>query len=152
MEGLVSSLFDVRSLPETYVLPPEIRPGELSFRPDESNNIPVLDLGGHDRNEIIKQIMKASQEFGFFQIVSNDKLNGAEHRVVTNSSDARTTVSFFIYPSSESIIEPAKALVSASSDHPPLYRALKFKDFHVNFLSKSADAEAVHDFVSSKNI
>ncbi|KAK3193575.1 hypothetical protein Dsin_024885 [Dipteronia sinensis] len=342
MEGLVSSLFDVQSLPETYVLPPEIRPGELSFCPDESNNIPVLDLGGNDRNEIIQQIMKASQEFGFFQvinhgvskelmdetrnvvkefhampakdkflecskdpnrncklytssekyateevhywrdclmhsalsteeymqfwpanptryrevvgtysnevkqlgsrilklisqglqlssgyfsgglstsptilinhyprcpepsltlglprhrdpsvitiilqdhvqglqvfkdgewitveplphafvvnigyvlqIVSNDKLNGAEHRVVTNSSDARTTVSFFIYPSSESIIEPAKALVSACGDDPPRYRALKFKDFHVNFLSKSADAEAVHDFVSAKNI
>ncbi|KAK2648640.1 hypothetical protein Ddye_016129 [Dipteronia dyeriana] len=307
MEGLVSSLFDVQSLPETYVLPPEIRPGELSFRPDESNNIPVLDLGGHDRNEIVRQIMKASQEFGFFQvinhgvskelmdetrnvvkefhampaedkflecskdpnrncklytssekevvgtysnevkqlgsrilklisqglklssgyfsgglstrptilinhyprcpepsltlglprhrdpsvitiilqdhvqglqvfkdgewitveplphafvvhigyvlkIVSNDKLNGAEHRVVTNSSEARTTVSFFIYPSSESIIEPAKGLISACGDHPPHYRALKFKDFHVNFLSKSADAEAIHDFVSSKNI
>ncbi|KAL5792764.1 hypothetical protein ACOSP7_001358 [Xanthoceras sorbifolium] len=336
MEGLVSSLFDVQSLPETYVLPPEKRPGNLIFPPGKSN-IPVLDLGGHDRHEIIQQIMKASEEFGFFQvinhgvskelmdetmnvvkefhampakdkflecskdpnrncklysssekyateeihywrdclmhsglsteeymqfwpakptryrevvgtysnevrqlgsrileliseglklssgyfsgglsrsptilinhyprcpepsltlglprhrdpsvitiilqddvqglqvykdgewitveplphafvvnlgyvlqIVSNDKLNGAEHRVVTNSSDARTTVSFFIYPSGESIIEPAKTLVC----DPPLYRALKFKDFHVNFLSKSADADAVHKFISSKN-
>ncbi|KAH9729414.1 Fe2OG dioxygenase domain-containing protein [Citrus sinensis] len=84
------------------------------------------------------------------QIISNGKLKGAEHRVVTNSTDARTTVSFFVYPSNDSLIEPEKALVNACD--PPIYRALKFKDFHVDFLSKSADAEAVQKFISSRSI
>ncbi|KAK0607052.1 hypothetical protein LWI29_008463 [Acer saccharum] len=68
MKGLVTSLFDVQSLPKNYVLPPERRLGEVRFSPGKSNNIPVLDLEGHDRNEIIQQITKASQEFGFFQV------------------------------------------------------------------------------------
>lgn len=70
--------------------------------------------------------------------------------MVTNSNDARTTVSFFAYPSNDSLIKPAEALVNASD--PPIYRALKFKDFHVDFLSKSADAEAVKKFISSRII
>lgn len=70
--------------------------------------------------------------------------------MVTNSTDARTTVSFFVYPSNDSLIEPEKALVNACD--PPIYRELKFKDFHVDFLSKSADAEAVQKFISSRSI
>ncbi|TXG71908.1 hypothetical protein EZV62_000487 [Acer yangbiense] len=42
-----------------------------SNRESKSNNIPVLDLEGHDRNEIIQQITKASQEFGFFQVINH---------------------------------------------------------------------------------
>ncbi|KAK1563870.1 hypothetical protein Q3G72_034252 [Acer saccharum] len=61
----------VESLPENYVLPPERRLGEVKFSPGKSNNIPVLDLGGHDRNEIIQQITKASQGFGFFQVINH---------------------------------------------------------------------------------
>ncbi|KAE8692193.1 RING/U-box superfamily protein [Hibiscus syriacus] len=57
----------------------------------------------------------------------NGKLNGAVHRVVTNSRDARTTVSFFIYPCDESLIGPAKGLVNASN--PAIYKAFKFADF-----------------------
>ncbi|XP_031257394.1 protein DMR6-LIKE OXYGENASE 1-like [Pistacia vera] len=81
------------------------------------------------------------------QIVSNDKLKGADHRVVANSSHARTTISVFMYPSSETLIEPSKSLLNASN--PPIYRALKFKDFQNEFLSKAADAEALHQFKSS---
>ncbi|XP_031265726.1 LOW QUALITY PROTEIN: hyoscyamine 6-dioxygenase-like [Pistacia vera] len=81
------------------------------------------------------------------QIVSNGKLKGADHRVMTNSSHARTTISVFVHPSSETIIEPAKSLLNASN--PPIYRALKFKDFQNEFLSKAADAEALHQFISS---
>ncbi|XP_039039405.1 hyoscyamine 6-dioxygenase-like [Hibiscus syriacus] len=61
------------------------------------------------------------------QVISNGKLNGAEHRVVTNSRDARTTVSFFVYPCDDSLIGPAKALVNASN--PAIYKAFKFSDF-----------------------
>ncbi|XVF32409.1 hypothetical protein REPUB_Repub17cG0079900 [Reevesia pubescens] len=63
------------------------------------------------------------------QVISNNKLKSAEHRAVTNSSDARTSVVFFIYPSEDSIIEPAKSLVTAT--HPPLCRAFQFKEFLV---------------------
>lgn len=66
MEELVSSWCNVGAIPETYVFPPEKRPGKLIFTLDKS--IPVLDLGSEDRNQTIQQIMKASEEFGFFQV------------------------------------------------------------------------------------
>ncbi|KAE8685361.1 putative ring finger protein [Hibiscus syriacus] len=46
------------------------------------------------------------------QIISNNKLKSAKHRVVTNSNVARTTPAFFMAPSLDSIIEPAKSLTS----------------------------------------
>ncbi|KAE8681777.1 RING/U-box superfamily protein [Hibiscus syriacus] len=76
--------------------------------------------------------------------ISNGKLNGAEHRVVTNSRDARTTVSFFVYPSDESIIEPAKALVNASN--PAIYKAFKFADF-INVSIINPDDEALKELI-----
>lgn len=66
MEKLVSSWFNVRPLPEAYVFPPEQRPGKLFF--PQGKSIPVLDLGGQNRKETIQLIMKASKEFGFFQV------------------------------------------------------------------------------------
>lgn len=71
-EKLVSSWYNVvQPLPETYIFPLDVRPGKLSTSPSISNcNIPVIDLGsqGHDRDQIIQQILEASQEFGFFQV------------------------------------------------------------------------------------
>lgn len=67
MEQLVASWYNGRSLPETYVLPLEIRPGKLNV-PVSTNIIPVVDLGGHDETAIIQQILEASHEFGFFQV------------------------------------------------------------------------------------
>ncbi|KAL6218373.1 hypothetical protein ACLB2K_011587 [Fragaria x ananassa] len=72
MEKLVSSWYNnVQPLPETYIFPPEARPGKLSNLPS-SDNIPVIDLGGggaqgHDRTRIVEQVLGASEEFGFFQ-------------------------------------------------------------------------------------
>ncbi|KAK8654213.1 hypothetical protein V6N13_128186 [Hibiscus sabdariffa] len=69
------------------------------------------------------------------QIISNNKLKSAEHRVVTNSRVARTTAAFFIYPSDDSIIEPAKSLIRGDAS---LYRAFEFSiicayfQIHVN--------------------
>ncbi|KAK9945121.1 hypothetical protein M0R45_010651 [Rubus argutus] len=79
------------------------------------------------------------------QIISNSKFKGAEHRVVTNSRAARTTIAYLIYPSNESLIEPAKALCNRN---PPLYRSLNFKEFLKIFKSKAANAEAVLQNIS----
>ncbi|KAI8549831.1 hypothetical protein RHMOL_Rhmol06G0056000 [Rhododendron molle] len=61
------------------------------------------------------------------EIISNGKLRSALHRVVTNTSVARTCINTFIGPSLESIIEPEKALVSASE--PQLFRSFRFKEY-----------------------
>ena len=73
MEHLVSSWCNDRSLPESYILPPEKRPGKLTV--PLANNIPVIDLGGHDQTDIIQQIFEASQEFGFFQVPTTSFLS-----------------------------------------------------------------------------
>ncbi|XP_061994348.1 flavanone 3-dioxygenase 2-like [Rosa rugosa] len=76
MEKLVSSWYNnVQPLPETYIFPPNARPGKLSTLPS-SDNIPVINLGGggaegHDRTRIVEQILEASQEFGFFQVINH---------------------------------------------------------------------------------
>ncbi|KAK8982329.1 hypothetical protein V6N11_037500 [Hibiscus sabdariffa] len=63
------------------------------------------------------------------QIISNNKLKSVEHRVVTNSNCARTSVGFFIAPSDDSIIEPAKSVVGNAA----VYRAFEFKEFLLHF-------------------
>ncbi|XP_068323291.1 hyoscyamine 6-dioxygenase-like [Pyrus communis] len=73
------------------------------------------------------------------QMISNSKFKGAEHRVVTNSRDARTTVAYFVYPTNETIIEPAKALCNPVN--PPLYKSITFAEFIGHFYSTAADAE-----------
>ncbi|KAK8693993.1 hypothetical protein V6N13_071557 [Hibiscus sabdariffa] len=220
---LLSNWCSNGSLPESYVLPPEARPGNPIVPLEKS--IPVIDLQGNDRKETIRQILKTGKEFGFFQIInhgvskdsmdetmkvaeefhamsgldkereclkdpngscklytssyaypreefhlwrdalthpcrpldqhiqfwpenptgySNGKLNGAEHRVVTNSRDARTTVSFFVYPSDECLIGPAKALVNASN--PAIYKPFKYADFVIASYV-NPDKEALEDLI-----
>jgi len=51
------------------VQPPESRPG-MVFSPGKK--IPVVDLRVHDRDETIKHILKASKDYGFFQVLSQD--------------------------------------------------------------------------------
>lgn len=84
------------------------------------------------------------------QIISNGELKGAEHRAVTNSSVPRTSAAFFIYPSKDDLIEPAKALTNA--DNPPLYGSMQFKEFQRNYLSYAANAEKVQKFISSTQL
>ncbi|OMP09753.1 Oxoglutarate/iron-dependent dioxygenase [Corchorus olitorius] len=67
------------------------------------------------------------------QIISNNKLKSAEHRVVTNSKVSRTTAAFFISPSDDTIIEPAKPLTDACNS--PLYRPFEYKEFLRTFFS-----------------
>jgi len=49
------------------VQPPETRPGMVFA---SGKKIPVVDLGVHDRDETIKHILKASEDYGFFQVLS----------------------------------------------------------------------------------
>ncbi|XP_057507821.1 hyoscyamine 6-dioxygenase-like [Actinidia eriantha] len=69
------------------------------------------------------------------EVVSNGKLKSAEHRAVTNTSVARTSLVTFISPSMECVIEPAKAIVSESS--PPLFRSYQYKEFYEIFMDKA---------------
>lgn len=58
---------NVESLPANYIMPPEKRPSHFSI----SKEIPVLDLGqeaGHGRADLIAQMIKASEEYGVFQV------------------------------------------------------------------------------------
>lgn len=54
------------SVPLSYVQPPESRPGTVAVA--SGKTIPVVDLGGHDHAETLRHILKASEEYGFFQV------------------------------------------------------------------------------------
>lgn len=70
MEKLVSSWSTTRTtLPESYIFPPETRPGVLNFSL-VNTIIPVIDLKNLDQTSIIQQICKASQEYGIFQVLN----------------------------------------------------------------------------------
>ncbi|WJX80838.1 hypothetical protein P8452_63782 [Trifolium repens] len=68
------------------------------------------------------------------QVITNGRLIGAEHRVITNASSSRHTIAYFINPSKESIIGPAKSLISSTS--PPIYPSMAFGELLQNFLNK----------------
>jgi len=75
------------------------------------------------------------------QIITNGRLLGAEHRVVTNSKSARTSVAYFIYPSFSRMIEPAQELVDETT--PPIYKSMSFGEFRKNFYDKGPKIEQV---------
>ncbi|GFZ13523.1 2-oxoglutarate (2OG) and Fe(II)-dependent oxygenase superfamily protein [Actinidia rufa] len=63
----------VRTVPSSYVLPQEKRPGNLISAP-VCKSIPVIDLGqlGRlDRAGVLQQIMNACQDFGIFQVINH---------------------------------------------------------------------------------
>ncbi|XP_057443567.1 uncharacterized protein LOC130735670 [Lotus japonicus] len=128
------------SVPLSYVQPLESRPSSKVTNLNSRKTIPVIDLGGHnDRAHTTKQILKASEDYGFFQIISNGRLVGAEHRVVTNLTMARTSVAYFIYPSMESIIEPAQCLMNETT--LPVYKSMTFGEFRRKFFEKGPKIE-----------
>uniref|UniRef100_A0A6N2L3B4 Fe2OG dioxygenase domain-containing protein n=1 Tax=Salix viminalis TaxID=40686 RepID=A0A6N2L3B4_SALVM len=69
------------------------------------------------------------------QIISNNKLRSVEHRAVTNSEKARTSVAMFFIPNGDSIVEPAKALVD--SRNPAIFKSFQYKEFITHFLNKT---------------
>ncbi|KAG4188819.1 hypothetical protein ERO13_A08G189516v2 [Gossypium hirsutum] len=69
MEKLVSSWFNNKTLPQSYIFPPETRPGNHVI--PRCNTIPVVYLMkalAHDRTAAVQQILKASQDFGFSNV------------------------------------------------------------------------------------
>lgn len=66
-QRLVSTWSNVNSsVPLSFVQPPECRPGKVTN--PSTKTIPLIDLGGHDHAHTISQVLKASQEYGFFQV------------------------------------------------------------------------------------
>jgi len=66
---LVSSWYNLHSsVPQSYVQPPESRPCNDVHVLSTNQKIPVIDLGGHDRDDIIRNIIKSFEEYGFFQV------------------------------------------------------------------------------------
>uniref|UniRef100_A0A803LFC9 Fe2OG dioxygenase domain-containing protein n=2 Tax=Chenopodium quinoa TaxID=63459 RepID=A0A803LFC9_CHEQI len=102
------------------------------------------------------QLFKDEQWFGFetapnaflvfvgnqLEVVSNGKMKGVVHRVVTNSNNARTTAVFFVSPSMECIVKPAKAL-SEAEDCGPLYKAFRYKDYFDIHTGHDGDRDAI---------
>lgn len=83
MEKLVSGRSNLPFVPESFILPPESRPGQATFPPCES--IPVIDLGGEPgfgRAQLVKKIIHASQEFGFFQLTNHGLSEKLMHDVL----------------------------------------------------------------------
>ncbi|XAR73594.1 Hyoscyamine (6S)-dioxygenase [Bertholletia excelsa] len=96
MEALMTDWPRIESVPERFVLPPERRPGKINAF--LSKNIPVIDLqkaSGHDRAEIIQQILKAGQDFGLFQVVNHGVPEGLMEETM------RMLKGFFSLPAEE---------------------------------------------------
>lgn len=60
---------------------------------------------------------------------------------MTNSNIARTSLVTFISPKLESIIEPDKALVSASE--PQLFKSFRFKEYRDFYFANLRDPKGV---------
>ncbi|KAL0437375.1 UNVERIFIED_CONTAM: Hyoscyamine 6-dioxygenase [Sesamum radiatum] len=72
MEKLISSKHNIQNVPESYILPPERRPRKVAIH--SCKCVPVIDLHGNidsNRQELVQRIMKAGQEFGFFQLTNH---------------------------------------------------------------------------------
>jgi 2'-deoxymugineic-acid 2'-dioxygenase/mugineic-acid 3-dioxygenase len=61
------------------------------------------------------------------EVVTNGVLKSVEHRVMTNSALARTSVAMFIAPTEDCVIGPAEEFLG--EENPPCYRTLRFRDF-----------------------
>lgn len=72
MENLLSinQNRSIQHVPDSYKLPPETRPGKVAVPTCKA--IPVIQLLGNidnNRQELVQKIIKASQEYGFFQVI-----------------------------------------------------------------------------------
>ncbi|XP_024168016.2 protein DOWNY MILDEW RESISTANCE 6 [Rosa chinensis] len=81
-EKLISNRSDLQFVPESYILPPGTRPGNTQVSVLEV--IPVIDfqLLGTNRPQLIKQIIEASQKFGFFQLINHGVEDNLLHKVL----------------------------------------------------------------------
>ncbi|KAG8370781.1 hypothetical protein BUALT_Bualt13G0019200 [Buddleja alternifolia] len=75
------------------------------------------------------------------QVISNGMLRSGDHRVVTNTYAARTTVGCFIHPSSDCQVQPAKELIKRCSI--PLYKTFTYGEFVKNYVKDNLDGNSV---------
>jgi isopenicillin N synthase-like dioxygenase len=75
------------------------------------------------------------------QVVSNGRFQSVEHRVVTNTSAARLSVTTFLHPDADVMLGPALDLVDAS--HPPLYPTTKYSDYRRAFHRKGLNSKVL---------
>ncbi|KAK7267377.1 hypothetical protein RIF29_20049 [Crotalaria pallida] len=72
MDKLLSNSSNIEYVPENYIFPPETRPGDEKI--PLGSNIPMIDLSEAekgDRIRTIQKIIKAAEEFGFFQVINH---------------------------------------------------------------------------------
>ncbi|XP_047312484.1 protein DOWNY MILDEW RESISTANCE 6-like [Impatiens glandulifera] len=69
---MISNWSKVKSVPKSYIFPVGERPDDNIIAPF-CNSIPIIDLQSlsSQRTEIINQILKASQDYGFFQLINH---------------------------------------------------------------------------------
>ncbi|XP_047312475.1 protein DOWNY MILDEW RESISTANCE 6-like [Impatiens glandulifera] len=69
---MISNWSKVESVPKSYNFPFGERPDDNLIAPF-CNSIPIIDLQSlsSQRTEIINQILKASQDYGFFQLINH---------------------------------------------------------------------------------
>lgn len=65
MEKHNTKWFNVECVPQCFTFSHEERPGDAHI--PICTKIPVIDVGKSQKNETIKQLLQAGQDFGFFQ-------------------------------------------------------------------------------------
>ncbi|KAJ8438138.1 hypothetical protein Cgig2_033017 [Carnegiea gigantea] len=73
MEKFISVWSDGKTVPKSYIFPPDQRPGDLIV-PKSGDSVPMIDMRKaetHDHADLIHQIMQASQEYGCFQVINH---------------------------------------------------------------------------------
>ncbi|CAI9107651.1 OLC1v1007059C1 [Oldenlandia corymbosa var. corymbosa] len=59
------------------------------------------------------------------KVISNDLFKSPLHRVIPHATETRTTISSFLVPSTDVLIEPAEVALG----NPPVYKAFTYKEF-----------------------
>ncbi|XP_006657487.1 2'-deoxymugineic-acid 2'-dioxygenase-like [Oryza brachyantha] len=75
------------------------------------------------------------------EIATNGVLKSIEHRAMTNSVVARTSVATFMMPPMDCLVGPARELVGGGN--PPQYRAVTFREFMRIYKTVGARRESV---------
>ncbi|CAL5049505.1 unnamed protein product [Urochloa decumbens] len=75
------------------------------------------------------------------EVISNGALWSDEHRVVTNTRAARTSLAVFVMPEMGSVVSPAPGLVAGGE--APLYRPYTYQEFLGAFLATAADRDTI---------
>ncbi|WOG87177.1 hypothetical protein DCAR_0206400 [Daucus carota subsp. sativus] len=75
-----SSWYNVQEVPSNYAFPEEDRPGQL---PPVCHTLPIIDFGKAIDADLVNQIIKASQEYGFFQVINH----GVSDDIIRDTAD-----------------------------------------------------------------